>query len=314
MSHQGVLGDIGEVVAGCDPNEDALNQFCDQYEVSLRFSDVESLIGSGEVDVISLLTPPAVRSEVIFPAIERGIHLLVEKPICLTYAQATEVAEAVEKAGVKLVVNCKFRIAPTVQKVRELLPHPRMSHGQLAMDELRASGSTWVWDKEKGGGLVIGTAVHTIDLISFLMDSVPDRVYAEGKVFGESKGTEGFPDGLVGTVLWKSGGLSTVISCDQGQNPYVSKWFCEVWDGERSAVLSAHISRVDFGGCDIETLETDAVSEEDQMKASMLANLVEAIEANGDTLCDARDAARTVALCNALDRAARIGKTQTVES
>lgn len=307
--------ELGLEVAGlCDIVEAFAQKLSDEVGSGFVTTDPERIMGNDNIDLVVIATQHDTHHPLAMRGAQTGKHLLVEKPICLTYAQANEVAEAVEKAGVKLVVNCKFRIAPTVQKVRELLPHPRMSHGQLAMDELRASGSTWVWDKEKGGGLVIGTAVHTIDLISFLMDSVPDRVYAEGQVFGEHKGTEGFPDGLVGTVLWKSGGLSTVISCDQGQNPYVSKWFCEVWDGERSAVLSAHISRVDFGGCDIETLETDAVSEEDQMKASMLANLVEAIETNGDTLCDARDAARTVALCNALDRAARTSKTQIVES
>ena len=74
-----VLSDLGEVVAGCDPNAETLNSFCDQYDLSLRFTDVEFLIGSEEVDVIALLTPPAVRSEVIFPAIERGVFTCSSK-------------------------------------------------------------------------------------------------------------------------------------------------------------------------------------------------------------------------------------------
>ena len=75
-----VASDLGEVVAGCDPNTDTLNAYCDQYDIAHRFTDPADLIASGEVDVISLLTPPAVRHDVIFPAIEKGIHLLVEKP------------------------------------------------------------------------------------------------------------------------------------------------------------------------------------------------------------------------------------------
>ena len=39
---------------------------------------------------------------------QAGKHLLVEKPLCQTREQAIEVAEAVDKAGVKLIVNCKF--------------------------------------------------------------------------------------------------------------------------------------------------------------------------------------------------------------
>ena len=49
--------------------------------------------------------------------------------MCVTYAQAVDLAETVEQAGVKLVVNCKFRIAPTVQKARSFIPHPRSVTG-----------------------------------------------------------------------------------------------------------------------------------------------------------------------------------------
>ena len=226
-----------------------------------------------------------------------------------------ELAEAVDKAGVKLVVNCKFRIAPTVQKARELIPHPRLSHGQLAMGDSGLNtgrGATWIWDADDGGGLLISTAVHTIDLLSYLMDSPPDRVYAEGRVFGSDKGTAGFPDGLVGTIQWENGGLSTVISTDQGKNPFVSKWFHQMWDGERSAVFSAHTGRVDFGGCDIDHVETSELPEEEQRRASMMLNLLEAIRTDGDTLCNAQDGVRTVAICNALDEAVRTGQPQSV--
>ncbi len=306
--------ELGLEVAGfCDIVEAPARRLRDEVGSGFVTTDPERIMGDDSIDVVVIATHHDAHHPLALKGAHAGKHLLVEKPICLTYAQAVEVAEAVEQARVKLVVNCKFRIAPTVQKVRELLPNPRMSHGQLAMDDTSRSTATWIWDAEKGGGLLIATAVHTIDLLSFLMNSAPDRVYAEGRVFGRKKGTENFPDGLVGTILWKSGALSTVISADQGQNPYVSKWFHELWDGERSAVLSAHTSRVDFGGCDIDTLTTDAVSEEDQLKASMLANLLDAIRSDGDTLCDARDGARTVAICNALDEAARTGKPQTVK-
>ena len=147
------------------------------------------------------------------------------------------------------------------------------------------------------------------------MDSAADRVYAEGRLFdSKNKGTAGYPDGLVGTILWRNGGLSTVISTDQGisPNPWVSKWFHEMWDGERSAVFTAHTGRVDFGGCEISYLETQELPTEERRKASMLHNLLEAIRTDGETLCDARDGVQTVAICNALDEAARTGRPQIV--
>ena len=93
-----VAHDLGEVVAGCDIDKEQLNGYCDQYDIPNRFTNAADMIASGEVDVISLLTPPAVRHDVIFPAIEKGIHLLVEKPFGETLCDAVSFVEAAEKS------------------------------------------------------------------------------------------------------------------------------------------------------------------------------------------------------------------------
>ncbi len=309
--------DLGlDVVGFCDEIEAKAAKLRDELGGSYATTDAGQIMRDDSVDLVVVATHHDAHHPLALAAAQAGKHLVVEKPMCVTREQAVDLAEAVEKAGVKLVVNCKFRIAPTVQKARELIPQPRLSHGQLAMDNyaLRPpGGSSWLWDKDDGGGLLISTAVHTVDLLAYLMDSTADRVYAEGRVFdSRNKGTMGYPDGLVGTILWKNGALSTVISTDQGNNPFVSKWFHEMWDGERSAVFSKHTGRVDFGGCDIDYLETSELLADEQRTASMMLNLLEAIETDGDTLCNVHDGVCTVSLCNALDEAARTGQPQTV--
>ena len=74
-------------MAGCDPNKATLEAFCDDRNIPLRFTSSDELLRSGEVDVIVLLTPPAIRDEYIFPALEKGIHVLVEKPFGCSYAE-----------------------------------------------------------------------------------------------------------------------------------------------------------------------------------------------------------------------------------
>jgi predicted dehydrogenase len=305
-----------ELVGFCDEIEEKAEQALAEFGGSYATTDANHIMHDDSIDLLAIATHHDAHHPLALAGARAGKHLVVEKPMCATRAQAVELAEVVDKTGVKLVVNCKFRIAPTVQKARELIPHPRLSHGQLAMDNyaLRPpGGSSWLWDKDDGGGLLISTAVHTVDLLAYLMDSAADRVYAEGRLFDrKNKGTDGYPDGLVGTILWKNGGLSTVISTDQGTNSFVSKWFHEIWDGARSAVFSAHTGRVDFGGCEIDYMETKELPEEEQHKASMMLNLLEAIRTDGDTLCNVHDGVRTVSICNALDEAARTGKLQTV--
>ena len=302
-----------DVAVLCDVNEDSARRLRDDLGSGEVITDSAQVMRDDSIDLVIVATLHDAHHPLAMAAAQAGKHILVEKPMCMTRGQAIEVAEAVEMAGVKLNVNCKFRAAATTQKVKELIPHPTISHGQLAMEN---SGGLNLWRPDVGGGLLVATAIHTIDLISYLMDSPPDRVYAEGRLFDKSKDTAGFYDGVVGTILWKNGGLSTMISTDQGHIPSVSKWFHEVWDGERSAVLSDHTNRVDFGGCDIDYVDVKEFPEDQQrhvfLFSAMLKDLVEAIQTGGDTLCNAQDGVTSVSICNALDEAARTGRPQTV--
>ena len=122
----------------------------------------------------------------------------------------------------------------------------------------------------------------------------------------------------MGTILWRNGGLSTVISTDQGisHNPWVSKWFHEMW-GRRAQrrVHRAYRPPWTFGGCEISYLETQELSHGGATKGLHAAQSGGgAIRTDGETLCDAHDGVQTVAICNALDEAARTGRPQRVVS
>ena len=133
----------------------------------------------------------------------------------------------------------------------------------------------------------------------------------------EHKGTSGYPDVLVGTIVsGRAAGYPPSSAPTRALIPAVSKWFHEVWDGERSAVLSSHTARVDFGGADIDTIDLNELSAEEMAKVRgaypIHANLLEAIRTDGDTICNVHDGVKSVSICNALDEAARTGKPQDV--
>ena len=102
-------------------------------------------------------------------------------------------------------------------------------------------------------------------------------------------------------------------------NPFVSKWFHEVWDGEHSVVLSAHMRRADFSGCDVDPhVDARELPEAEQRTAigvyTMHVNLLEAIRTDGDTICNVHDGVKSVSICNALEAAVRTGKPQAVRT
>ena len=209
-----VAYDLGEVVAGCDPNEETLNGYCDKYNIPNRFTNAADMIASEEVDVISLLTPPAVRHDVIFPAIEKGIHLLVEKPFGQTLADAVSFVEAAEKAGVTLAVNHQLGFMKDVVAIREVVALGDIGEVRyVSHDEFQNRTRVRGWRSEEKRLEISIFSIHLIDRIRMLAGSPPERVSAvtrhwnpdvKGETFTSL--TVQFGNGTTGTMIsnWHS--------------------------------------------------------------------------------------------------------------
>jgi len=98
-----------EVVALCDPNAEVLHAKADKYGVPQRFTDLKDFINNSNVDVVVVATPSPIRKQVLFPLIEAGFPIFVEKPFSDTLEEAIEITEKAMKHGVHISVNQNFR-------------------------------------------------------------------------------------------------------------------------------------------------------------------------------------------------------------
>jgi D-apiose dehydrogenase len=205
-----VLGDLGEVVAGCDPNEEQLNGFCDMYDVRLRFRNAAALIASGEVDIISLLTPPAVRGEVIFPAIEHGIHLLIEKPFGETLQDAVSYVEAAEKASTMLAVNHQLGFMDDYQAMQQIVASGDIGEVRfVSHDQFQRRIQVRGWRSCEKRLEISIFSIHLIDRIRTLVGSPPARVSAVTRAWNPNVQGETF---TALTVQFESGAVGTMVS------------------------------------------------------------------------------------------------------
>lgn len=205
-----VASDLGEVVAGCDPNSETLDAFCSKYGITHRFLNARDLVNSGTVDVISLLTPPAIRSEVIFPAIERGIHLLVEKPFAENLANAVAFVEAAERVGVTIAVNQQLRFMPDVLATRELLTSGALGDVRLVVnDQFQNRTRTRGWRKDEDRLEISIFSIHLLDRIRWLAGSPPEAVSATTRHWSDEVRGETFTSL---TIRFASGAVGAMVS------------------------------------------------------------------------------------------------------
>ena len=214
-----VLGDGIEIAAACDSRGEVVADFAEKWSIQHTFTDARELIRSGAVDVIVLLTPPAVREEVILPAIEAGIPVLVEKPFATDGPSAVRYTEASEEAGVPVAVSQNLRWFPEYQWASEWIASGRIGRvdyldARSFQDRPQPAG---VWRATEMKLEMAIFSVHILDRLQWLAPGIPQTVSAvtrrarHSSIPGEqfSTVTVQFDDGAVAqmTSSWRSKAL-----------------------------------------------------------------------------------------------------------
>ncbi len=168
------------LVAVCDVTEARARAFGEQHSVPY-FTDYHRMMHAlgAKIDVVNIATPSGAHASVCLDLAPYSKHLVVEKPMALTLADADAMISACDKAGVRLFVVQQNRYNLPVLKLREALEAGRF--GKLVIGTVRvrwcrtqayydqdAWRGTWADD----GGVFANQASHHVDLLQWMMGSV----------------------------------------------------------------------------------------------------------------------------------------------
>lgn len=111
----------GEMVALCDVNQAALQQAFTATGIEKVYTDYRKLLQDPAVDAVIIATPNRFHKEIALAAIAAGKHVMCEKPIALNYADALEMYQAAEKAGVRHMTAFTYRFVPAMRYMKHLI-------------------------------------------------------------------------------------------------------------------------------------------------------------------------------------------------
>lgn len=164
-----------ELAAAYDVAPQALESFTRSYGVR-GYREYEEMLGRKELDVIIVCTPSGLHAEMGVMAAHSGKHVLVEKPMALTLEGADRLIDACEKEGVLLSVVLQNRFKPSFQMLKSALEEGRfgkLSHAGVTVrwnrNEAYFLNNPWRGKKDEDGGVVMNQAIHSIDLLRWLM-------------------------------------------------------------------------------------------------------------------------------------------------
>ena len=225
----------------------AFHEFGGRYHTT----DVETVWDDELIDAVLIATHHDSHTPFAVQAAAAGKHIFLEKPMALTIEECLEIEEAVARAGVKLMMGFKFRFAPLVAKVKEVIPKPLVTVGQSLHPNMKG----WAITPERGGGPVLSNGCHAFDLVYWLNESEPVRINAAGGALTHPE--IGLVDNAAVSVQFENGSIASIIAGDSGDARYTSKFFFEVLDGQRTATLHDRCHKVTFGGCEIDALSVE---------------------------------------------------------
>jgi predicted dehydrogenase len=218
VTHAGALRALEEsdFVACCDTDEGRASAMAEEYGVPHVFTDARELFTSGLIDAALICAPHPAHCPLVTMAAEAGVHVLCEKPISVSLAEADQMVEAAEKAGVTFGVIFQRRFWPSAQRIRRAIDDGKL--GKLTLGECSVriwrpesyfASDTWrgKWATE-GGGVLMNQAVHAIDQFQWFMGPAVEVVgrYATLR-HGDYIDVE---DTAVATVVFANGALGTI--------------------------------------------------------------------------------------------------------
>ncbi|MBT2759759.1 Gfo/Idh/MocA family oxidoreductase [Paenibacillus sp. ISL-20] len=205
-----------EMVAICGRNVSAVQAAADQLGWSESVTDWKELVHREDIDLIDINAPSDAHKEIAIAAAKAGKHIFCEKPLALTLADAREMLQAAQEAGITHMVGFNYRFSPAVRLAKKLIESGRL--GQIyhfrawfLQDWIMDPQFPLVWRLQKevaGSGSHGDLGAHLIDLAHYLVGDmqevigmsetfIKERPIASEMTGLSAKGSTGGPMGKV---------------------------------------------------------------------------------------------------------------------
>jgi predicted dehydrogenase len=168
----------------CDLNEATVSSFAAQWGWQETETDWKKVVQRDDVDVVVITTPPGVHRDIAVAAAKAGKHVFCEKPIALNSAEAQEMYEAAQEAGVVHYLNHEYRRCPAVALAKRLIDEGKIGRifhwrGAYLQSWLVDPNFPLTWHQKKefaGSGVQAGINSHSVDLARYLVGDMKSVV------------------------------------------------------------------------------------------------------------------------------------------
>ncbi len=189
----------------------------DVFHFNYTTNDYKELLKDPNVDLVGISTQHNSHAKFAIEALKAGKSVYCEKPLCLTTAELNQIEEVYRESKGQLFVGLNRRHAPLIKQIKRDLQTDTIP---AIYDYIANAGfipeNHWTQDENKGGGRIIGEAIHFVDTIMYLDGSelVDLKVsYADNTAYPKK-------DNAIISLKFSSGAIGTIIYTSMGSKKY----------------------------------------------------------------------------------------------
>lgn len=200
-----------DVVAMADTNKDLAVEVAGIYGIQAVYSSYLDVIRHPGVEAVVICSPTDTHAAYIMEAAAAGKHIFCEKPVDLTLEMIRKALDAVNKAGVKLMVGFNRRFDPNFSKIRQLVAAGRIGDPHILKITSRDPAPPPAEYSAVSGGMFMDMTIHDFDMARFIVGSEVTEVYTRAAVLVDPAiGKAGDVDTAIITLTFENGALGVI--------------------------------------------------------------------------------------------------------
>lgn len=290
------------LVAVCDTDESKARKAAGRFGADTIHTDFRALAADPQIDAAIVCLPNHLHHPAVMELASSGKHVLVEKPMAMNLEETDQMIRAAETAGVTLMVGHSRRFSRAVRIVRERMPEIgsvfRIDISFLVL--FTAPQTEWWTDSKKAGPLVIPLqGSHSIDTIAWLLNKIPDTVYA----FSQLHNPEFAGADETNMIFGFSSGEIASVQLSLNTSPYVHETLIA---GDRGSLkIYEYPTAATYGFHNRVVLNDQTIFDEDEqpsLYANELTEFLSAIRENREPEASGKDVRRTMRILDAACR------------
>lgn len=306
-----------DIAAIYGTNPEKVRKLCSEHG-GTPHTDFAAFLEHRPMDMVIIGNPSGLHASQGIAAAEQGFHVLTEKPIDISTSRADELIEAAQESGVKLGVIFQDRMKPHIRQVKDWIDRGMLGKPLLVDARVKWYRPPEYYAKSRwrgtlaldGGGALMNQGIHTIDLLLWFLGDVS---HVQARVATQLHSIES-EDTATALLEFVNGAIGVFHATTAAYPGYPRR--VEISGSEGTVILehdriiavdlrNAPAEGIKFAARDQNESGSSAVVSDFRGHQAVIEDFICAIQKNTAPACDGREGRRSLALVEAIYRAAR---------